>query len=141
VANNSPIERLKKYLNSLRDLVEKLDIEKVVYKEGTKAGQIAYHAAQSANFWIKVKILKGEYPRDREAEFVEEHSLEEILSSIESAIKSCEEFEKRNPSLDQKLHKEDIVTSYGFIIDSVGTALIHVTSHTAEHYGELSGQK
>jgi|SRR3989344_6345480 len=140
MANNNPTEKIKALLNAIKDLGEKLDLEKVVYNEGTNVGQIAFHVGQSANYWIRVNILNQEFPRNRDAEFNQEHTLEEVLNSINLALKACEELDKKNFSLDKKLEKQVEVSPGDFIIDTVGAALIYSTSHTAEHYGELSRQ-
>ncbi len=134
-------EKLKIYLNKVKELAEKLDLEKVVYVEGTNVGQITYHTFQSANFWLRVNILGEEFPRNRDAEFNETHTLEEIFKSFDLALEAISNLEGRAFSLDDKLPKPVEISYDNIICDTVGLALIYSTSHTAEHYGELTTQK
>ncbi|HVT01437.1 MAG TPA: hypothetical protein VHE53_04365 [Patescibacteria group bacterium] len=133
---NSPAQRLKSYLTKLKTVVNEIDLDKQVYKEGTKVNQVAYHAAQSANFWMRVKIMGLEFERDKDAEYGSEHSLEDINKSIDLAIEATEIFANKKLNLDDKLSEE---TPMGeMIIDSVGGGLIFITAHTAEHTAELT---
>ncbi|HVZ67487.1 MAG TPA: hypothetical protein VG917_04430 [Patescibacteria group bacterium] len=133
---NNPAQRLKSYLTKLKTVVNEVDINKQVYKEGTKVNQVAFHAAQSANFWLRVKIMGLEFERDKDAEYGSEHSLEDINASIDMALDAVEDFGTRSLKLDDKLSEE---TPMGeMVIDSVGGGLIFITAHTAEHTAELT---
>ncbi|MBI3379146.1 DinB family protein [Candidatus Gottesmanbacteria bacterium] len=126
------------YLKSFRKILRKDHLPKPLFPDGVTIGQVAYHTAESANYWLKVHILKEEYPRDRDSEFIDKHSLENILNTLDQAMKLCQEVAKRKIRLDEKLKTEREVYSMGFKVTNHYEVLQHVTSHTAEHFGHIS---
>ncbi len=88
---------LKYYLDSFKTLIPNLDLEKVLYKEGTTIGQVTFHCTQAANFWIRTVVLRKPFTRNRDAEFKDQQTIEQIMNSIDLAIKACEELERENP--------------------------------------------
>lgn len=130
-------QELKYYLKSLKTLVPNLSLDKPLYKEGTTVGQVTFHCTQSVNFWIIVVILRGSFNRNRELEFSQKPTLEQINQSLDQAIEACEKLEKVNPDLKEKLEKPINVMQINFEAKTNLDALIHVVAHTAEHYGEL----
>lgn len=134
--NNHPVLRLKDYLNKLKTLVSEVDLNNQVYKEGTNAGQIAFHASQAANFWLRVRILNNSFERDKESELTKSHSKEEVNKSIDLALEACGQLITENIKLESKL--KEAVQMKEYSIDTVGSGLIFITSHTAEHVAELT---
>lgn len=130
-------QELKYYLISLKSLIPQLNLAKQLYKEGTTIGQVVFHCCQSANYWTRVVILKQSFKRDRDAEFKEIPTLEQINTSVDLAIQACSELEKANPDLDEKLEKPLKLMPVNIEAKTKLDAFIHVLAHTAEHYGEL----
>lgn len=128
---------LKYYLQALKDLLPQLDFDKALYKEGTTIGHVVFHCCQSANYWTRVAILRLSFERNRNLEFKEIPSLEQINSSLDMAIEACDLLEKANPDLNQNLEKPVMLMPVNFEAKTNLDALIHVIAHTAEHYGEL----
>ena len=136
MVKNSPVEKLNAYLHKLKTLVSEVDLNGQIYKEGTTAGQIAFHASQTANFWLKVRILGGTYERDKNSELTTSHTQEEINNSIDSAIAAAEELGSKDLDLNEKL--KEVVAMSDYELDSVGSALIFLTAHTGEHVSEIT---
>lgn len=130
-------QELEYYLQSLKALVPSLDLQKPLYKEGTTIGQVVFHCCQSANYWTRVVILGQSFKRDREAEFKDIPTPEQINQSIELAINACSDLEKANPDLDEKLAKPIKLMPVNIEAKTKMDAFMHVLAHTAEHYGEL----
>ncbi|HLC88005.1 MAG TPA: hypothetical protein VJG66_03055 [Patescibacteria group bacterium] len=130
-------QELKYYLISLKSLIPQLDLDKKLYKEGTTIGQVVFHCCQSANYWTRVVILKQNFKRDREAEFKDSPTPEQINDSLDLAIKACGLLEEEKPDLGQKLEKPIKLMPVNIEAKTKLDAFIHVLAHTAEHYGEL----
>lgn len=128
---------LKYYLTLFKNLIPKLDLDKAIYIEGTTIGQVTFHCTQAANYWVRVLILRQEFKRDREAEFKDIPTLEQINESIDLGIEACDELDKANPDLNARLEKPVKVAPANFEATTNLDALIHALTHTAEHYGEL----
>ena len=133
---NNPVNKLKAYLIDLKNLVGQIDLKSQVYKEGTTVDQISFHASQAANFWLKVRILGGNFARDKDSEMITRHTLPEINSSLDSAIAACDELSSKTLDLNEKLSES--VEMKGWVIDTIGAGLIFLTAHTAEHVAELT---
>lgn len=133
---NSPLRKLNAYLNKLKSLVNEIDLDAQVYKEGTTAAQIAFHTSQTANFWLRVRILGGEFERDKDSEMTQPHTLDELNTSVDLAIAACQELGSKNIDLNEKL--KEVVTVSDYELDSIGAALIFITAHTGEHVAELT---
>lgn len=125
------------YLQSFQKILKKDHLPKKLFPDGVTIGQVAYHTAESANYWLQVHILKKEYARNRDSEFIDKHSLENILNTFDGAIAICQEISRRKIKLDEKLKKAREVYSMGFKIKNHYEVLQHVTSHTAEHLGHI----
>lgn len=130
-------QELKYYLTSLKSLIPQLSLTQVIYKEGTTIGQVTFHCAQSANYWVRVVMLGQSFKRNRDAEFKDIPTPEQINQSIELAINACSELERANPDLDEKLAKPIMLMPVNIEAKTKLDAFIHVLAHTAEHYGEL----
>ena len=130
-------QELKYYLESLKTLIPQLNLNKSLYQEGTTIGQVTFHCTQAANYWSRVIILRQTFLRDRESEFRDQPTLEQIIDSIDLAIEACEELNRVNPDLGEKLDKPVTVMPINFKAETNLDALIHLIAHTAEHYGEL----
>jgi hypothetical protein len=133
---NSPVHKLLSSLKRLKKLVSEVDLNGQVYREGTTVGQIAFHASQTANFWLKVRLLGGEFERDKDSEMTVAHGLEEILESVDSAILACQELGEKELDLNEKL--TEVVEMSDYELDSVGSALIFLSAHTGEHVAEIT---
>jgi len=125
------------YLHSFKKILKKEHLPKPLFPDGVTIGQVAYHTGESANYWLTVHILKKEYPRDRDSEFIDKHSLKNILKTFDHAIALCQEIPKRKIRLDEKLAKPKEVFSMGFSVTNFYEVLLHVTAHTAEHLGHI----
>lgn len=130
-------QELKYYLASLKTLIPQLSLKKTLYIEGTTIGQVTFHCSQSANYWIRVIVLRQTFDRNRETEFKKQPTLELIQKSVDQAIEACGELEKAKPDLSRELEKPINVMPVNFEAKTNLDALIHVIAHTAEHYGEL----
>jgi hypothetical protein len=130
-------QELRYYLESLKILIPQLNLEKPLYKEGTTIGQITFHCAQAANYWIRVIILRQTFLRNRDSEFTDQPTLEQINTSIDFALEACSQLEKANPKVTEKLEKPVNIMPINFKAKTNLDALLHATAHTAEHYGEL----
>lgn len=137
---NNYLQELHFYLTRIKSLAGTIDLSKPIYKEGTTAGQIAFHVAEATNYWLQVVILKRNRARNREAEFIDFHTKEEILASINEAIRICDEMKNIKLDLEEKLDKPTTITlsSTKIEITTLLMAFIHAIAHTAEHYGELN---
>lgn len=133
---NSPVQKLNSYLLKLKALAGEVDLDGQVYNEGTTAGQVAYHASQTANFWIKVRVLGGSFERDKDSELTMPHTPEEINDSINSAISATEELGGKDLDLNEKL--KEVIAMSDYELDTIGSALIFLTAHTGEHVAELT---
>lgn len=125
------------YLTELKKIIHKLPLDKKMYKEGVTAGQILFHTTQVVNYWFRVNMLNESYPRDRESEFKKQPTIKQIEDSMNSSIEICNNLPSYKLSLDKKIKKTITVDPSNFVVDSVNSVLFHITSHTAEHYGEL----
>jgi uncharacterized damage-inducible protein DinB len=132
------LAELRTYLDRLLELVPRLHLSERV-GGGATAGQLAFHAAESSDFWLRHVILGDERPRDREAEFVTTRPREEIERAVRQAIAACEETVRRAPRLDRQVTPPRLVGSrfHAGLPWTVLTALLHATAHAAEHVGQL----
>lgn len=128
------------YLEALKTILTADNIKKPLFPDGVTIGRVAYHTGESANFWLLVFILKKDYPRDRDSEFVKSHTLSHITNSLDRAIKLCQEIVRRKISIVEKLPKPREVYSMGFAVNNFYEILLHVTAHTAEHLGHIKAK-
>lgn len=133
--NENAVVELEYYLKSLQVLVQELPLDHVVHAEGTSVGQVAFHAAESVNYYLRVFLLEREYSRKREEEFSKKYDQGEILRSIEKALLACKEVVKEKIPLEKRLAKTKMVHSIGFELTTAFEALQHTTAHTADHFG------
>ncbi len=134
-------KEFKHYFKLLRSLIEELPLDHVVYAEGSTVGQIAFHAAQSSNNFIRAHVLRLPFERDKDREYSEEHSLAEILKSIDTGIEGCDLLEEHNPKMDEKILKPFEIKSGNFTVETNLDALSFGLGHLAQHYGELTQVK
>lgn len=135
------IKLFKYKLKLFKELVQELPLDHVVYIEGSNIGHIAYHATQSSNNFLRVHVLRIPFDRNKEAEYGEEHTLEDINKSLDMAIEACEMIKEKNPDMEEKLENPIEVKSGGFTIDNNLGALAYGLSHLTEHFGELNQVK
>lgn len=133
----SSFAELYSYLNDLEILIKKVKLDCIIYKEGTNVGQIAYHTAKSVSYYVAVFILEEKYVRNRDNEFNANHSLKEILDSLEEARKYCTKAIDSQISLSAELKQSKEIYSRGFTPTNIMELLQHITAHTAEHYGHI----
>jgi hypothetical protein len=136
------VSELRDYLVKLRDLLPRLRLETRV-GGGADAGQLAFHAGESADYWVRAMMLGDARPRDRDAEFAGRPTPEQVAAAVGRALGACDELARRSPELDAtspigavavarvaRQHPEPW---------TVLRCLIHATAHTAEHVGHLEG--
>ena len=129
----------KRKLELFKELVKALPMDHAVYVEGSTVGQIAFHAAQSANNFLRAHVLRIGFDRNKAAEYGEPHTLEEVNKSIDMAVEACEEIENKNVDLDEKLVSPLDID--GMKLETNLDALSFNLSHLSEHLGELSQVK
>ncbi len=137
---NNTLAELIFYLNNLKTLLKSDNLNKQIFSDGTTVGHIAYHAAESANYWLTVFILNKEFPRDRDKAFTQKHTLKEIIILIDSAISLRSEIVNRRIALDTPLKQKRLIKSMGIEVTNVHEVLQHVTAHTANHLGQINGK-
>jgi uncharacterized damage-inducible protein DinB len=132
------LAELRAYLDRLLELVPRLQLDRPV-GGGATAGQLAFHAAESSDFWLRRVMLGDERPRNREAEFTGTRSREEIERALGRAIAACEETAHRAPRLHDRVEPPPLPDGRPRTDRpwTVLTALLHVTAHAAEHVGQL----
>lgn len=138
IITQNTLAELTFYLKSFKKMLQKDHLPKQLFPDGVTIGQVAYHTGESANYWLTVHILKKEYARDRDSEFIDKHSLKNILKTFDGAIVLCQEIAKKKIRLDKKLRTAREVYSVGFNVTNHFEVLQHITSHTAEHLGHIS---
>src|SRR4051812_7698420 len=114
---NEMIKIFRIDLKEFKTLVQELPLDHVVYVEGSTVGQIAFHAAQSSNNFLRAHVLRIGFERDKPAEYGQPHTLEEINKSLDMAIDACDTVEKANPDMSEKLVNPIEVKSGNFILD------------------------
>jgi DinB family protein len=128
------VSELRVYLVKVRDLLPRLTLEARV-GGGADAGQLAFHAGESADYWVRAMMLGDARPRDRDAEFAGRPTPEEVAAAVGRALEACDELVRRSPELDatSPVAREQPEAW------TVLRCLIHATAHTAEHVGHLEG--
>jgi DinB superfamily len=128
------VEELRDYLVKIVDLLPRLDLDARV-GGGATAGQLAFHAAESADQWIRLRMLGDARPRDRDAEFAGGPTREAVAAALRLALEACDELVRRAPELGAPSPKAaDFAPTW-----TVLNCLVHATAHTAEHVGHLEG--
>lgn len=133
------IKIFKQELKAFKELVNEIPADHKVYVEGSTVAQIAFHAAQSANTFLRTHVLGTGFDRNKPAEFGEPHTLEEVNKSLDMAIEACSEIEEKNIDLTKKLASPIEMKSFTLVTKL--DALTFNLSHLSEHYGELSQVK
>lgn len=130
----SDVEELRDYLVRIRDMLPRLTLDARV-GGGAGVGQLAFHAAESADHWVRLRMLGDIRPRDRDSEFAGAPTSDAIAEALERALDACGELVRRATELD--------APSPAAPADSPGwtvlNCLVHATAHTAEHVGHLEG--
>lgn len=132
------IEELERYLRRIGEIAPDLPMDRTWREGGPNVAQILFHVAEASDFWVRHVILGHDRPRDRPQEFVGAFSLTQIQQSLEKALDACQLL-RRTP-----IELTAPVTVAGghnpsrdFTGWTVGKALIHVTAHAGEHFGQL----
>lgn len=131
----------RKYINSLKQLVLEIPLDTAVYVEGSNVGQIAYHAAQSTNNFLRVHVLRIGFDRNKDAEYGEQHTMDQINKSIDMALEACDLIDEKKPDMNEKLVNPIEIKSGNFVLDDNLGALSFGLAHLAEHVGELGQVK
>src|SRR5690348_3147766 len=126
------VRGLRDYLVRIRDLVPRLALEERV-GGGATAGQLAFHAGESADTWIRYHMLGAERPRDRDSEFTGSPTRDGVLAALGRALEACDELVRQAPDLDAPAS----AIPFGDRVWTLLHCLLHVTAHTAEHAGHL----
>ena len=133
------IRIFKNELKSFKDLVGELPADHKVYVEGSTIAQIAFHAAQSANTFLRTHVLGIEFARNKPAEFGEPHTLDEVNKSLDMAIEACDMIEESETDLSEKLKAP--IEMKAFTLETKIEAIAFNLSHLSEHLGELTQVK
>jgi len=137
IISKNTLSELRYYLSAFEEIVDELPLEKQVYREGTTVGQILFHTFQVVNYWFRVILLEGTYIRNRAEEFTKQPTLHEIKKSLQFAQEVSKILEKKRVQLDRKIKTKNVVEPANFAIETANDLLMHITTHTAEHWGEL----
>jgi hypothetical protein len=97
------LAELRRYLGDIWDLLSLFPLDHRWTPDGPSAGQIAFHAAEAADFWLRSVILGKNRPRDREAEFSRNPTLTKIREALDRATDACHLIEHVGPSGDQQV--------------------------------------
>jgi uncharacterized damage-inducible protein DinB len=130
------VAQLKVFLARLKELAPSLPVEKPIFLDGTTFGQIAFHTGESADFWLRCYVLGQERPRVRDDEFRDPHAHGQIDASLTAAIAACDAVAAASPQADAVIDVSGPAPD-GEESWTVALALLHVTSHTAEHVGQV----
>ncbi len=132
------VEELERYLHRIQEIAPDLPMDRTWRDGGPNVAQILFHVAEASDFWVRHVVLGLDRPRDRPHEFVGDFSLEEIQTSLATALDACRLFRRTRVELTAP------VTVAGghnpleeFTGWTVAKALIHVTTHAGEHFGQL----
>jgi hypothetical protein len=128
------VDELHDYLVKMVDLLPRLPLEARV-GGGASVGQLAFHAAESADQWIRLRMLGDARPRDRDAEFAGRPTRDDVAAALTLALEACDELVRRAPGLDTTSPQAPPETPDWTVLN----CLVHTTAHTAEHVGHLEG--
>lgn len=128
------VAELRDYVARIAELLPRLDLDARV-GGGAGVGQLAFHAAESADHWIRFRMLGDDRPRNRDAEFAGQFTREAVAAALGRAQEACEELVSRAPELGAPASNPP-GDSPGW---TVLNCLVHATAHTAEHVGHLEG--
>jgi hypothetical protein len=126
------VDELRDYLLKMVELLPRLPLEARV-GGGAGVGQLAFHAAESADQWIRLRMLGDARPRDRDAEFSGRPTRDDVAAALSLALEACDELVRRAPELDAP-SPEPPANGPGW---TVLNCFVHATAHTAEHVGHL----
>lgn len=132
------INLFRKYIKSLKELANTLPLDKKVYVEGSTVSNISYHAAQSTNNFLRVHVLRLPFGRNKDAEYGEQHTLDEINKSLDLALEACDLVDAQKPDMNEKLINPIEIRSGNFTLENNMGALVFGLAHLAEHVGELN---
>jgi hypothetical protein len=85
---------------------------------------------------LRCYVLGQERPRVRDDEFRDPHDHGQIDASLTAAIAACDAVAAASPQADAAIDVQSAAPD-GKKEWTVALALLHVTSHTAEHVGQL----
>jgi uncharacterized damage-inducible protein DinB len=129
---DADVAELREYLGRIAELLPRLPLEARV-GGGAGVGQLAFHAAESADHWIRLRMLGDARPRDRDAEFTGRPGREEVAAALDRALQACADLVGRAPELGAPSPNPP-PNEPGW---TVLNCLVHATAHTAEHVGHL----
>jgi uncharacterized damage-inducible protein DinB len=135
--DDSHLSELRRYLRQLSDALGRLDPRRIMGPGGPTAGQLAFHAAEGADFWLRHVILGAPRPRRRDLEFSDVPALEAIQQALRRALEACDLVSARGPLADQAVDVPPSMSPGGIEGWTAALALLHITAHTAEHCGHL----
>ncbi len=132
------IEELKFYTEKLKVILNSNPDLSYTWNENSPcASQIFYHTFQAIKYWLGELILEIPSHRNRDDEFEETHS----LIKIQEALSECEMLISKYQNAEVDNQKSiNVLTQNNPSPEKIWTVLdglIHITAHTAEHYGQL----
>jgi hypothetical protein len=128
------VAELRDYVARMMELLPRLDLDARV-GGGAGVGQLAFHAGESADHWIRFRMLGDARPRDRDAEFAGRFAREDIAAALGRALEACGELANRAPELGARSPNPPSDGPEWTVLN----CLVHATAHTAEHVGHLEG--
>src|SRR5215470_12021349 len=126
------VAELRDYLARMVDLLPRLPLDARV-GGGAGVGQLAFHAAESADHWIRLRMLGDARPRDRDSEFAGQPSRDDVAAALGRALDACQELVNRAPELGVPSPNPPPNEPAWTVLN----CLVHATAHTAEHVGHL----
>ena len=126
------VAELRGYVARILELLPRLDLGARV-GGGAGVGQLAFHAAESADHWIRFRMLGDDRPRDRDAEFAGGFTREDVAAALGRAQDACEKLVSRAPDLGARAPNPPADSPEWTVLN----CLVHATAHTAEHVGHL----
>lgn len=128
------VAELRDYVARIAELLPRLDLDARV-GGGAGVAQLAFHAAESADHWIRFRMLGDARPRDRDAEFTGRFAPEDVAAALDRALEACEQLVSRAPELGARSPNPPADSPEWTVLN----CLVHATAHTAEHVGHLEG--
>src|SRR6266511_2078442 len=96
LVTSSDVDELRDYLVRIEGLLPRLTLETRV-GGGATVGQLAFHAGESADHWIRFRMLGDARPRDRDSEFTGRPTLDDVAAALRRALEACDELTRRAP--------------------------------------------
>lgn len=136
--NKELLAELVDYCSKIESILERQPDLYYQWKEGgPNVSQITFHTAKAIHYWVGELVLEIPSHRNRNEEFNQFHSQEEILASFQKCKDLFEDFYQSEIHLDKPIKILPENNPSPGKTWNVLMAILHITAHTAEHYGQL----